>query len=198
MTHTNRSRQPAGTPTGGQFAQEARPAAGIGLEKETTEPVELGGVTTSMFIGDDGVPVVQIDTNELSTGEPSAGELGAGGLSTGSGRVRVNLNDGPPLYDGNPEQDEAPSVLGAGDVVALADVISMQQQQSRIRFLSGENEIAGTVRTGMWNADGDPERSDDVRTAHVRVTTSTGGDRFVPMTEMTRMMLAGELARDRR
>jgi hypothetical protein len=43
----------------------------------------------SIFIGHDGVTVVQIDT------------------PADAGRVRINLNDGP-IYDGDPDTDDAP------------------------------------------------------------------------------------------
>lgn len=54
------------------------------------------GITVSLYSGEtDGVPVVQIDTTETT------------------GRIRVNLNDGPPLYDGNPEI--TPALAAADD-----------------------------------------------------------------------------------
>lgn len=134
-----------------------------------------------MFTGDDGVPVVQIDTYNTPGGR----------------RVRVNLNDGPPLYDGDPEKDQSPAVLDSGDVLALADVVTMQQQQARVRFAAGDDVISGTVRTGTWSADGRPERFDDIRTSHVRITTSTGGERFLPMSQVTTMTRGGEFVRDR-
>ncbi|MEV8135181.1 hypothetical protein [Microbacterium aurantiacum] len=52
------------------------------------------GITVTHYRGEsDGVPVVQIDTAQ------------------DAGRLRVNLNDGPPLYDGDPERDDAPGAF---------------------------------------------------------------------------------------
>src|SRR5690606_17780457 len=52
------------------------------------------GITVTHYRGaSDGVPVVQIDTAQ------------------DAGRLRVNLNDGPPLYDGDPERDDAPGAF---------------------------------------------------------------------------------------
>jgi len=57
----------------------------------TTELHPGHGITVTTFHGErDGIPVVQIDTTEHT------------------GRLRVNLNDGPPLYDGDPELHSAP------------------------------------------------------------------------------------------
>lgn len=52
----------------------------------------FSGVRVAAFIGADGAKVIQIDTEE------------------GSGHVRVNLNDGPPLFNGNPEKHDAPGI----------------------------------------------------------------------------------------
>ncbi|MPV50140.1 hypothetical protein GCG21_09000 [Pseudactinotalea sp. HY160] len=38
MTHTNRSRQPAGTPTGGQFAQETKAPSTLALQPSEPPP----------------------------------------------------------------------------------------------------------------------------------------------------------------
>lgn len=52
------------------------------------------GITVTHYRGQrDGVPVVQIDTAQ------------------DAGWLRVNLNDGPPLYDGDPEQHDAPGAF---------------------------------------------------------------------------------------
>ena len=52
----------------------------------TIELTPAEGITVTTYNGEaDGVPVVQIDTTETA------------------GWVRVNLNDGPPLFDGDPE-----------------------------------------------------------------------------------------------
>ena len=50
------------------------------------------GVRVAAFIGADGAKVIQIDTEE------------------GSGHVRVNLNDGPPLFNGDPDKHNAPGI----------------------------------------------------------------------------------------
>jgi hypothetical protein len=47
------------------------------------------GFHVHVFTGDDGVPVVQIDTNE------------------DTGRIRVNINDAP-VWDGDPVTDQIP------------------------------------------------------------------------------------------
>lgn len=66
-------------------------------------PDHLPGITVTTFIAtgedtlDDGAKVIQIDT------------------TTDAGRVRINLNDGPPVWDGNPETGEP------GDVDALIE-----------------------------------------------------------------------------
>lgn len=52
------------------------------------------GITVTHYQGQrDGVPVVQIDTAQ------------------DAGWLRVNLNDGPPLYDGDPERHDAPGAF---------------------------------------------------------------------------------------
>lgn len=52
-----------------------------------THSLSIDDVEVSMFIGDDGAIVVQVDGT--------------------APRVRVNLNDAA-IYDGNPDTDEAP------------------------------------------------------------------------------------------
>lgn len=60
----------------------------------TTELIPAEGITVTTYRGEaDGVPVVQIDTTEAA------------------GSLRVNLNDGPPLFDGDPEHDDAPGAF---------------------------------------------------------------------------------------
>jgi len=57
----------------------------------TTELTPAEGITVTTYRGEaDGVPVVQIDTAE------------------NAGWLRVNLNDGAPLFDGDPERHDAP------------------------------------------------------------------------------------------
>lgn len=64
----------------------------------TTELTPGHGITVTTYHGArDGVPVVQIDTAE------------------DTGRLRVNLNDAPPLYDGNPELHSAPGPFATAD-----------------------------------------------------------------------------------
>lgn len=61
-------------------------------------PSGAGEVQT--WMGEDGVPVFQIDT-------------------TGPGqRVRINLNDGPPIWDGNPEADQ-PATAALEEIDAI-------------------------------------------------------------------------------
>jgi hypothetical protein len=60
----------------------------------TTTLTPAEGITVTCYRGErDNAPVVQIDTE------------------TGAGWVRVNLNDGPPLFDGDPELDDAPGAF---------------------------------------------------------------------------------------
>ncbi|KDA04641.1 hypothetical protein DC31_05830 [Microbacterium sp. CH12i] len=60
----------------------------------TVELTPAEGITVTTYQGAaDGAPVVQIDTAE------------------GAGWVRVNLNDGPPLFDGDPERHDAPGAF---------------------------------------------------------------------------------------
>ena len=49
----------------------------------------IGSVTVYVFTGDDGVPVIQVDTLE------------------DTGRVRVNVNDAP-VFDADPETNIGP------------------------------------------------------------------------------------------
>lgn len=70
-------------------------------ELETAEAETYGfespsshGVTVNFFIGEDGIPVVQIDTEGMNPRH-------------GQDRIRVNLNDAP-IWDGNPETDSVP------------------------------------------------------------------------------------------
>lgn len=52
----------------------------------------LPGVTVTTYYGEgDGAKVVHIDTEQ------------------DAGHVRVNLNDGPAIFDGDPELDNAPA-----------------------------------------------------------------------------------------
>lgn len=56
-----------------------------------TELTPFEGITVTTYRGEaDGVPVVQIDTAE------------------NAGWLRVNLNDGAPLFNGDPEHHDAP------------------------------------------------------------------------------------------
>lgn len=57
----------------------------------------MNGYQITHFIGTDGVPVIQVDTQDLD------------------GMLRINLNDST-LYNGDPEKHEAPGVA-----VELAD-----------------------------------------------------------------------------
>jgi hypothetical protein len=60
----------------------------------TVELTPAEGITVTTYRGAaDGVPVVQIDTAD------------------GAGWVRVNLNDGAPLFDGDPERHDAPGAF---------------------------------------------------------------------------------------
>ncbi len=60
----------------------------------TIELTPAEGITVTTYRGEsDGAPVVQIDTAEAA------------------GWLRVNLNDGPPLFDGDPERHDAPGAL---------------------------------------------------------------------------------------
>ena len=52
----------------------------------------FSGVRVAAFIGADGAKVIQIDTREET------------------GRIRVNLNDGQPLFNGDPERHDAPGI----------------------------------------------------------------------------------------
>lgn len=76
----------------------------------TLTPAEGITVTTYRGAADD-VPVVQIDT-----------ELNAG-------RLRVNLNDGPPLYDGDPEHDDAPAFRGPAEPGSILTTTAPESAQ---------------------------------------------------------------------
>lgn len=81
------------------------------------------GITVTHYRGErDGVPVVQIDT-----------ELDAGWL-------RVNLNDAPPLWDGNPEQHDAP---GAFRGPSAPDSILVQSAPESARQIADAVIAAG-------------------------------------------------------
>lgn len=78
----------------------------------TSELTPGHGITVTTYHGArDGIPVVQIDTAE------------------DTGRLRVNLNDGPPLYDGNPELHSAPGPFAAERIEAGSSSVAGEAAQ---------------------------------------------------------------------
>jgi hypothetical protein len=83
-----------------RYALDALTARDAAIRLTKQEPGALapdvvlpGGITVAFYTGErDGRTVVQVDTE------------------TGS-EVRVNLNDGPALFDGSPERDNPPGIL---------------------------------------------------------------------------------------
>ncbi|WP_156250935.1 hypothetical protein [Pseudactinotalea terrae] len=70
-------------------AREQEQAFEAGKSEATELEHPAGAGTVQTWVGDDGVPVFQIDSNA-------------------TGRIRVNLNDAP-VWDGDPETDESAS-----------------------------------------------------------------------------------------
>lgn len=93
-------------------------------------------ITVTRYIGTDGTPVVQVDTTE------------------GTGRIRVNLNDGPPLYDGDPEIHSVPGFRGPaapGSILTATAPLGAQQIAEAV-IAAGY----GDVDTFAFTVDADP------------------------------------------
>jgi hypothetical protein len=112
------------------------------MEDTMTTLTPAAGITVTTYRGaSDDVPVIQIDT-ELT-----------------AGRLRVNLNDGPPLYDGDPEHDDAPGAILTGDApesaqqIADAVIAGGYVDAATFAFALERHPIdAHTVRALMANA----------------------------------------------
>lgn len=114
-------------------AYETGRAEGAASVTELAHPAGAG--TVQVWTGEDGVPVFQIDT----TGDYS-------------GPVRINLNDGTPVYQGDPETQErnANEVLGStvADLRALlASDKTNDQKLSQIAVMLYDLRKAGWDRT---------------------------------------------------
>lgn len=94
----------------------------------TTTLTPAEGITVTTYRGErDGAPVVQIDTE------------------AGAGWVRVNLNDGPPLFDGDPEHHSAPGAFqgpSAPDSILTRTAPASAQQIADAVIAAGYTDAA--------------------------------------------------------
>ncbi|WP_251153625.1 hypothetical protein [Cellulosimicrobium sp. Marseille-Q4280] len=104
---------------------------------ELTHPSGAGRVTT--YVGEaDGVPVFQIDTDA-------------------PGRIRINLNDGTPVYDGDPEgapERNANHVLDESVGNLRAALNSGGDPAARLARLE---ELVANLESAGWGGDEDDE-----------------------------------------
>jgi len=113
-------------------------------------------------------------------------ENASASAQVGEGRVQV-----PPVPRG--EQ--------IARVQADADLLQGIQQERHVKFVTHEyvggedyeQVVSGTLRHGSWNADGQLVEADDFRDDHVRITTDTGLDRFVPFRDLEDASVREEL-----
>lgn len=77
-----------------------------------TPPHEImPGVALTLFRGEhDGVPVIQLDTE------------------ADIGHLRINLNDGPALFDGDPDVDDAPAYQKPASAGIILDATSLREE----------------------------------------------------------------------
>lgn len=154
----------------------------LDLEDARAAPRQLGGVTTQVMTADeDGAVLVQIDTDNLPAG----------------GRVRIHLNDGPPVFDGSPERDEPPAErpLSPGDLESQAVILGLMQRERRIRWSpdGGETERSGTIRIGTHDQEGERQAFEDIRDSYLRVSTDIGVETTIPFTEAADLYASGLL-----
>lgn len=130
---------------------------------------------------EDAVMNIGIDTEEYRDGETTCIDL-------------IGLMKRAPQLAREVEQAQ-PKPLSAADLVTMAELVSATQEESRVRWTDDEGETvrSGTLRTGTWNADGQPQRYDDVRDAHVRITTDTGAEIFRPLADLARLRTNAQL-----
>lgn len=98
--------------------------------------------------------------------------------------------------------------LNVGNAVALATVICFAQRGARVRFLSGstvtDGEITdmgdllveGTARHICDERGGFAGPDDDVRDLFLRITTTSGMERFMPVDEAVVLVRNGAMAED--
>lgn len=95
-----------------------------------------------IFLGHDGVTVVQVDT------------------PTDVGRVRINLNDGP-IFDGDPNNDEAPGaelapkkgiVLTREQIEAWAGVHLTDDEVDRLQACIADSSIPDAINAIVTEA----------------------------------------------
>lgn len=150
-------RVPAGDPNGGQFSGTARAETGtqlaparansVGLHPDGTMTARYSaGATVTVFTGEDGALVVQVDTSGLPAGH----------------QVRMTLNDGD-LFDGDPEVDEP---LPGRDPVRAGYEASVR------RFLE-ESRVPGTAAS--WHVDVVASRDGHRMSRFIDVRDADGG-----------------------
>ncbi|MGC0250452.1 hypothetical protein [Pseudactinotalea sp. Z1748] len=112
------------------------------LEEARAESVQYEGLTAGVHTSEiDGALVVQVDTEEGAKGR----------------NIRIVVNDGDPVYDGNPEQDETveQKVYGhspAGPAHQLDKVMDEYHRMTmRMEQLSAQ-VVAGAVRAELPEA----------------------------------------------
>jgi len=87
-------------------------------------------LTVSAFVGQDGATVVQIDTDEAA------------------GHIRINLNDGPPVFDGDPDTDEPP----VGKLRQELSQLTQPWSQVAARWeVDGHPDVAELIRAMLAN-----------------------------------------------
>ena len=86
--------------------------------------------------------------------------------------------------------------MTAQEILTAAWLIEARSREAKIRFLSDEQIVEGTLRRGDYNADGSycSEQYPDFRNLYVRITTRTGLELFASTAELMDRHTAGELA----
>ena len=68
-------------------------------------------------------------------------------------------------------------------IKAQVEVIHAVDTESQITVLFEDRSFRGTVRHGVWSADG-LIVNEDIRDAYVRITTAGGWDAFLPFADL--------------
>jgi hypothetical protein len=83
------------------------------------------------------------------------------------------------------------------DLIALETIGSVASASSRVRWLLDSGDIAEGTARSIGDERGNFLRSDeDIRDGYLRITSVQGFDYFLPVTDLMKMVHAGEFARD--
>ena len=90
-------------------------------------------------------------------------------------------------------------VLSVGEAVDLATVVEWAIHNARLGWVNESGDVSyGTARSIGDERGAHAQRSDDVRDCFLRITTDTGWEWFVPITEALERLRAGTLVQDSR